>query len=194
MFDPVLKKLSAPLLVPSSAHLARLSVRADLLTALGFAVGLAAILAIATHNDLIGLGLLLLNRLFDALDGALARQTRVTGRGAFLDMTLDMIVFAGLPFAFALADPSRALAGAFFIFAIAASGASAVFFNVLEGRGGSLFGYIGRIMEDTELTLAFAIACVVPAWFSVVAYVAGALCFVTAGARIAAAVARLGEP
>jgi phosphatidylglycerophosphate synthase len=194
MLDNPLRKLFAPALAPAAGTLAQRGFGADALTVMGFVAGLAAIPAITTHHYWVGLALIFLNRLFDALDGAVARQTRATGRGAFLDMTLDLIVFAGLPFAFALADPSHALAGAFFIFAIAASGASAIFFNVLEDRDGNLFGYIGRIMEDSELTLAFAIACLVPAWFGVIAYVAGALCFITAGARIAAAVAQSGEP
>lgn len=194
MLTAPLRKVTDPVLARGAAHLSRLGAQADWLTGLGFALGLAAIPAIATHNYLIGLGLMLLNRLLDALDGALARRTRATRRGAFLDMTLDLIVFAGLPFAFALADPTRALAGAFFIFAIAASGASAVFFAGLAQRsdGATLLDHAGRLMEDTELTLAFAVACIEPAWFSVIAYVAGALCFVTAGARVATA--RFGEP
>jgi len=194
MLDNPLRQLVAPALVPAAGTLARRGLGADALTVIGFVAGLAAIPAIAMHHYWIGLALIFLNRLFDALDGAVARHTHVTGRGAFLDMTLDLIVFAGLPFAFALADPSHALAGAFLIFAIAASGASAIFFNVLKEGGGNLFGYIGRIMEDSELTLAFAIACIVPAWFGVIAYVVGVLCFVTAGARIAASIARSGEP
>jgi phosphatidylglycerophosphate synthase len=198
MLTTPLRKFAEPLLAPGGSRLARFGAQADLLTAIGFLVGLAAIPAIASHNYLIGLGLILLNRLIDALDGAVARQTQATGRGAFLDMTLDLIVFAAIPFAFALADPSRALAAAFFIFAIATSGVASIAFAALASRQGStgemLFSFVGRIMEDTELTLALVIACIFPAWFGVVAYVAGALCFLTAGARIATAFARFGEP
>jgi phosphatidylglycerophosphate synthase len=192
MFDPIVKTLAAPATTRGGALLA--GARADLVSLAGFVFGIGAIPAIATHHYWAGLALILLNRLVDALDGAVARQSRATGRGAFLDMVLDLIVFAGVPFAFALADPSRALAAAFFIFAIAASGASAVFFGMLASREGSpgavVFGYVGRIMEDTELTLAFAIACLAPNWFSLIAYIAGVLCFLTAGARIGFALGR----
>ena len=186
MFDPILKRLAAPLLARGAQPLGRLG--ADLVSLAGLVVGIAAIPAIARHAYLLGLALLILNRLIDALDGAVARQTRATGRGAFLDMTFDLIVFAGLPFAFALADPSRGLAAAFFVFAIAARGASEVFAAMLSQR--IVFDFVGRVMEDTELTLAFAIACIMPGWFSLIAYVAGALCFLTAGARFALALSR----
>jgi phosphatidylglycerophosphate synthase len=196
MLDSSFRKLAAPALSPAAETLAQTGIAADALTAAGLAAGLAAIPAIAIHHYWIGLALLLLNRLFDALDGALARRTRVTGRGAFLDMIADLIVFAGMPFAFALADPSHALAAVFFLFAITTSGASAIFFGGLAmGKAAeNLFGYIGRTMEDSELTLAFALACRWPGWFAVIAYVGGVLCFITAGARIATAVTRFGEP
>jgi phosphatidylglycerophosphate synthase len=198
MLNDLLRKLASPSLARTAQPLARRGVGADALTFVGFLLGVGAIPAIARHAYLVGLALLLLNRLFDALDGAVARQTRVTGPGAFLDMTLDLIVFAGIPFAFALADPSHALAAAFFLFAIAVSGATGVLIAELTARRGTgtavALGYLGRLMEDTELTVALAVACVAPGWFSVIGYVVGALCFITAGARIAAALARFGRP
>ncbi|HEY2071749.1 MAG TPA: CDP-alcohol phosphatidyltransferase family protein [Rhizomicrobium sp.] len=194
MLDQPLRTLATPVAQRGAAFLAGRGAGADMVSVIGFFVGLAAIPTIATHHYWAALGLIVLNRLVDALDGAVARQSRASGRGAFLDMILDLIVFAGLPFGFALADPSRALAASFFIFAIAASQASAVFFNALASREGSqgvvIFGYVGRLMEDSELTLAFVIACLMPQWFSLIAYIAGVLCFLTAGSRIAMAVAR----
>jgi len=196
MLDAPLRKLFTPALARAAGAFARPG--ADALTTAGFVVGLAAIPAIATRHSWIGLALLLLNRLFDALDGAVARRTRTTNLGAFLDRAFDLIVFMGVPFAFALADPSRALAGAFFVFAIAASGATVLVFEVLAARQGSpgdiVAGHLGRLMENTELTLALAIACIAPAWFGIIAYSAGILCFIAAGACIAAAFARFGEP
>ncbi len=143
----------------------------------------------------------MLNRICDALDGAVARQTVAKPLGQFLDMTLDLIFFAGLPFAFALADPARGLAAVFFVFGILASGASSLAFTVVaeeQGaavtpRGYTALGYLARLMEDSEFFVAFAIACVAPQAFSVIAYIVGVLCFMTAGARIAFAVARFGS-
>ncbi len=190
MFDPVLRKLAAPGLALGSSRFARLGVHADAVILAGFALGLVAIPVLAAQHYWIGLALILLSRLVDALGDAAA--PRATGRGAFLDMTFDLIVFAGLPFGFALGDPSHALAACFLVFAIAASGSSAVFAaaQTSGSTGRIVFGYVGRIMGDTELTLAFAVACIMPGWFGIIAYVAGVLCFLTAGARIALAVSR----
>jgi phosphatidylglycerophosphate synthase len=190
MLDAPLRKLSAPVLASAGARLPDLGASGDLVSAVAFAAGLAAIPALAAQHYWIGLALILLSRLVDALGDAAA--PRATGRGAFLDMTFDLIVFAGLPFGFALGDPSHALAACFLVFAIAASGSSAVFAaaQTSGSTGRIVFGYVGRIMEDTELTLAFAVACIMPGWFGIIAYVAGVLCFLTAGARIALAVSR----
>lgn len=198
MFLDQLRKVSAPVLHAPAAYVSRLGAHANAITVVGFAIGLGAIPAIAKHYYWLGLALIVLNRLCDALDGAVARQGAVNPLGQFLDMTLDLIFFAGLPFAFALADPTRGLAAAFFVFGILASGVSSLAFTVVaEEQGAKLgphgytaLGYLARFMEDEEFFVAFILACIAPQWFSVVAYIVGVLCFMTAGARIAFAVAR----
>ena len=77
------------------------------------AVGLVAAGAIAFGAHLAGLVLMLVSRLCDGLDGALARLTAPTDRGAFLDIALDFIFYASIPLAFAIDSPvDRALAAA----------------------------------------------------------------------------------
>jgi phosphatidylglycerophosphate synthase len=198
MFLAELRKMSASVLAVPAAHASRLGAHANLITVTGFVIGLGAIPAIATHRYWLALALIVANRVFDALDGAVARQSAAKPLGQFLDMTLDLIFFAGLPFAFALADPSRGLAATFFVFGILASGASSLAFTVVaeeQGaavtpRGYTALGYLARMMEDSEFFVAFALACIAPQTFSVIAYIVGVLCFMTAGARIAFAVAR----
>jgi phosphatidylserine synthase len=202
MLSSALRKTVRPALASVGASLARLGAHGNLVTTVAFVIGLGAIPAIATHNYLIGLVLIVLNRVLDAMKGAIARQGAARPLGQFLGMTFDLIFFAGLPFGFALADPGRGLAAAFFVFAIAASAASALAFTVVSEETGAALapggytalGYLARLMEDSELFLAFALACVMPAWFSVIAYIVGILCFITAGARITGAVARFGGP
>ena len=50
---------------------------------------------------------LLLNRLCDGLDGAVARLGTPTDLGAFLDITLDFLFYAGIPLAFAVCNPPQ---------------------------------------------------------------------------------------
>jgi phosphatidylglycerophosphate synthase len=201
MLDAAIRRLIDPPLARLAARIGPHAPGADAVTILGFALGLAAAAAIARHFYLAGLVLFALNRLCDRFDGALARATKVTDLGAFLDIALDFIVYAAIPFAFALADPSRALAASFLIFSFMATSATFLSFAIFAAKRGlntdlrgqkSLY-YLGGLTEGSETFLAFAIACVRPDWFSIVAYVFGALCFVTAGTRVAAAVQHFGE-
>lgn len=56
-------------------------------------------------------------------------------------------------------------------------------------RGQKSFYHIGGLTEGSETFAAFALACIFPQGFDIIAYTFGALCFITGGTRIAAAVA-----
>jgi len=195
MLDAPLRKLSVPVTAPIADYLARANVSAKLLTVAGFVVGLGAFAAVATHNYWWGLGLLAASRLLAGIDGALARLTNVTDLGAFLETIFGFIVAASIPFGFALADPTRALAAAFLVFGFIASGSAYLAFAAIAAKGAAivpgvaLIRYPGGLIESSEIFVALALACAFPGWFSVIAYVVGALCFATAGTRVAEGVA-----
>jgi hypothetical protein len=194
MLDASLRKISGPALVPVAAYLARAKVPAAVLTVAGFATGLGAAAAIATHNDWWGLGLLAASRLLAGLDGSVARPAGAADLGAFLETVFGTIVAGSIPFAFALADPGRALAAAFLIFGFLASGSALLAFaataHAVAMNDTASIRYPGGLIENTETYLALALACALPDWFSMIAYVLGALCFATAGMRIAEAAVR----
>ena len=188
VIDPPLERLCGPL--------AAAGVSANALTLAGFAIGLGAIAAIALQAYLLGLGLLLLNRLFDGLDGALARRQGLSDLGGFLDIVLDFIVYSGVPLAFALADPARnGLAAAFLIFSFVGTGTSFLAFATMaakrglatELRGRKSLYYLGGLTEGTETIAAFVLACLLPGWFPVIALVFGSLCWLTTATRITVA-------
>jgi phosphatidylglycerophosphate synthase len=184
MLDAPLRKFSDPAAAPLAGYLARTSVSANLLTVAGFVAGLGAAAAIATHNDWWALGLIAANRLLAGLDGPLARLTQATDLGTFLETVFGIMVAASIAFAFALADPGRALAAAFLIFGFVASGSASLAFVAIAARR-SITSIRPGFVESTETFLALALACAFPGWFSVIAYVLGALCFVSAGMRVA---------
>lgn len=202
MLDAALRKGIDPPLDRIGAALARAGLRADWVTWTGFALGLCAVPAIASEAYLAGLGFIMLNRLLDGLDGAVARHSKVSDAGAFLDIALDFVFYPAVPFAFALAQPDKALAAAFLIFSFIASGSTFLAYAAIaakrglstEVRGKKSIYHIGGLTEGSETFLAFALACVFPGWFSVICYVFGILCFVTGGSRIAAAIANFREP
>jgi phosphatidylglycerophosphate synthase len=178
---------------PAARRLIRLGVGADALTWTGFAFGLAAAAAVAASWYGIGLALFLCNRLFDGLDGAVARRVGPTDRGGFLDITLDFIVYAAYPLGFALAAPSQnALAAAILLFSFIGTSASFLAFaSIAAQRGivGTRHGpkaihYLGGLTEGTETILAFVLFALFPGWFPWLAAGFGALCLATAAARI----------
>jgi phosphatidylglycerophosphate synthase len=186
--DRPLERLCGPL--------AAVGLTANALTLIGFAIGLGAIAAIALQAFLLGLGLLLVNRLFDGLDGALARRQGLSDLGGFLDIVLDFIVYSGVPFAFALADPTtNGLSAAFLILSFVGTGTSFLAFAVMaakrglstELRGQKSLYYLGGLTEGTETIAALVLACLLPGWFPAIAYAFGALCWLTTATRIAVA-------
>ncbi|MBI3676850.1 MAG: CDP-alcohol phosphatidyltransferase family protein [Proteobacteria bacterium] len=196
MFEASLRRLIDPPLNQAAAQLARLGVRADWLTFAGLAAAIAAMLLISREYYWIALVFIVLNRLCDGLDGAVARLTHPTALGGYLDSVFDFVFYSAIPFGFALADPSRALAAAFLIFGFIATGATFLSHAMFVARSGAaqkagpVSGMSG-VTEGAAVFVAFALACLFPDWFSVIAYLFGIFCFVVAGMRIAAAVAGL---
>lgn len=172
----------------------RLGVRADAVTWSGFAIGLVAAGAIACGAYLAGLALILVSRLCDGLDGALARLTKPTDRGAFLDIALDFIFYASVPLAFAIDAPAeRGFAAAVLLAAFIGTGSSFLAYAVFAERRGlssadypnkGLY-YLGGLTEASETLVCFALMCLLPAWFTVWAFGFAFLCVLTIVSRIA---------
>jgi len=193
MFDRPLQALISPALQAAARWLVRRGVQADQITWAGFALGLGAAGCIVLQLPLAGLALLLASRLADGLDGAVARLTRPTDRGAFLDITLDFLFYASIPLAFALADPAaNALAAAVLLAAFIGTGSSFLAFAVLAERRGlrslaypakGLY-YLGGLTEAGETLACFVAMCLWPAWFAPLALGFAALCGLTVLARL----------
>lgn len=188
MFAMRLKFMMAIPMGLLAARLAPLRVKADWVTLAAAVVAFATLILIGRGLYLVGLGAIVLNRLLDGLDGAIARQTKVTDRGAYLEAVFDTLFFACVPFAFALADPTRAVAASFLIFGSMAAGASGWLSMGFTQRVGAVTVPFASVVESLVMVIGFAIACVMPQWFSIVAYTLGFAAFVVAGVRIAAAV------
>ena len=107
-FKEAPKEAFRQLLRPLVRLLSALRVRPDTLTVLGWALSLgSAVLFGLGHARIAGI-VMLLAGLFDALDGAVARESnRMSAFGAFLDSTLDRLsesaIFVGIVFFFAAA-------------------------------------------------------------------------------------------
>ena len=193
LLDRAATALLRPVLGRVAAVLVNSGVRADAVTVTGFALGLLAAGAIALQRPLWGLALILASRLMDGLDGAVARLTEPTDRGAFLDITLDFLFYAAVPLAFALADPAaNALPAAVLLAAFIGTGSSFLAFSIFAERRSlksTAFAhkgiyYLGGLTEATETLICFALMCLWPGQFALLAYTFAALCGITIITRI----------
>ena len=193
MLDRAATALIKPLVDRAARLLAGWHVSANHLSVLGFGLGMVAAALIIRGHFLAAAAAIVLSRVCDALDGAVARQTQVTDAGGFLDIALDFLFYAAIPLAFAVADPARnALAAAVLLAAFIGTMSSFLAFAVLAAKRhmsnlaypDKSFYFLGGLTEATE-TLAFLLAmCLWPQQFAWLAYVFAALCAVTTGTRI----------
>lgn len=192
MLDRLVIPLQERILVKPAAMLARHGVKADFVSVTGFAIGLAAVPLIALHFYWAALALVALNRLFDGLDGAIARQVGPTDRGAFLDIALDFFVYGAIPFGFALADPARnALPAAALLLSFIGTGSSFLAYAVIAEKRGirsvafakkGIF-YLGGLTEGAETIIFFTAILVWPSAFPALSWVFAAAALITTVSR-----------
>lgn len=197
MFDAAIRPHIDRPLALAAARLVAWKISANSVTAMGFLLGMGAAGLIASQQYLPALALFLVSRVLDGLDGAVARQTRLTDLGGYLDITLDFIVYASMVFAFALADPVRnALPAAFLTTSFMAPAATFLAYAIIAAKRGittdlrgrkSLY-YLGGLTEGFETILTISLMCLLPYWFPIIAVVYALMCWITGGTRIAAAV------
>ena len=193
MLDGWARRRLDPLLDRLAARLAAAGATPNAITVGACAVGLLAAAAIAAQWYLVGLALLLVSRLGDGLDGAVASITGKTDLGGFLDIVLDFVFYGAIPLGFVLADPAaNAVAGAALIFSFYVNGGSFLAYAVMaekrglktEKRGEKSLFFTTGLAEATE-TIAFFVAfCLFPALFPALAGIFAVLCLYTATSRI----------
>lgn len=187
-----LKVIKQPLIAIAS-KLVKFGVKADQITVAGFFVGMLAIPFLAFEHYLIAALCIMLNRTMDGLDGAVARLSESTDRGAYLDIVLDFIFYSGVVFGFALANPEQnALAASALIFSFMGTGSSFLAFAILAERRqlnsmtypNKGFYYLNGITEGTETILFFLAMCFWPTHFVLLAWVFFTLCLITTATRV----------
>ena len=202
MLDPLMRRLIDPPLAKMAALVAHapIGISANQLTLVGFALGLAACGLAAQGLFLAALAALLLNRLADGLDGAIARQTGAESHiGAYLDIVCDFIVWALLPLAFIAHDVENALAAALLLASFAMSMTVFLAFAIMaekkglssQAQGKKHFFYLSGLAEGTETIGFFVFVMLFPAYFSVGAMVFALIVGVSVIGRIFTALSSL---
>lgn len=166
------------------------------LTLMGFGCGMATclLIGISSHQKpnilILAFFFWLMNRLCDALDGLLAiRRHQKTKRGAFLDIVCDFIVYAGIVCSFCFYNQDFAIPAAFLITSFVASGSSflalAIFMPPsVDKHERKSFFHVTGMMEGFETILFLSFMMIIPHMFPTLAWIFGAMCFLTAIHRI----------
>lgn len=193
MLDGAVRVKIQPAIDAIGRKIAHAGISANTVTVIAFALGIAAAGLIALHAYLFAIVVLLVSRLCDGLDGAVARVKGKTDFGGFLDIVLDFGVYGVIPVGFALADPaSNAVAAAVLVLSFYVNGASFLAFAIMaerhrlttDQRGEKSLFFTTGLAEATETIAVFVLACLFPAWFPWIAWAFAAICFYTALSRI----------
>lgn len=195
MFDAKLRPLIDPPLNAMGRRLARWGIGADQVTIIGMLAGLAAAVAIAQQLHGLGLGLILVSRLLDGLDGAVARASRMTDFGGYLDIVADFVFYVAVPLGFAFANSAHLPAALILVAAFALTGVSFLSFAVIaekrrlktSAHGQKSFFYNTGLAEGSETIATFVLMCLFPAHFAVIAIIFAGLCGITVIQRSVAA-------
>lgn len=196
MLDAAARQLIDPPLNAAGRALTGRGVTADGVTLAGLALGLLAAGAVWAGAFGLALLLLLASRLADGLDGAVARASRKTDFGGYLDITADFAFYGLFPLAFVLHDPgANGAAGAVLLAAFYLNGASFLGYAVLaekrrletSAQGIKSLYYSNGLLEGTETIVFFVLLCLFPAAFVPLALIFAGLCLLTAVLRVVGA-------
>ena len=100
MIDKKINNYLKPYLFYLAKILFRFNISANSITLIGFISGFCCFFFIIKSNFILAFLFLFLNRLFDGLDGAIARLVGETDLGAFYDIISDFIFYCLFPIAF----------------------------------------------------------------------------------------------
>ena len=193
MLDGVLRKLIDPPLNKMGILLAKAGISANAITLFGVLIGLAAAFAIAANWFLFALILIIISRLADGLDGAVARATKKTDFGGYLDIVMDFLFYAAIPLGFIFANPSsNALAGAILLLSFNFNGASFLGYAILAEKhkhktdvsGEKSIYFSNGLVGGSETILFFVVICLWSKLFAMLAIIFAILVIATAVMRI----------
>ena len=195
MFDSRLRPLIDPPLDALGRALARAGVGANAVTLAGLVPAVGAGLAIAHHHYVLALALVLLNRLIDGLDGAVARIRGPSDWGGYLDMVADYVFYLAVPLGFGFASAANTPAAMVLVASFTLTAVSFLVFAALAGKHGSMasehgtksFFYSTGLAEGAETIAVFIAMCLWPPAFVPLAYGFAALCLLTVVQRTALA-------
>lgn len=198
MLDRQIRAVISPGLDVVGRRLAIAKVRPGTITAIGFVFGAGACVFAGLRVWPLALGLWLTNRIFDGLDGPVARATGATNRGGFIDIVADFAVYSGFVVGVAVSEPHARLACLVLLFTYYVSGTAFLAFSSLitnrqrETDDRSLH-FRGGIAEGAETIIVYVLFCLFPSTAEVIAWAFAVAVGITAIQRVIAGYQLLGS-
>lgn len=198
MLDSTMRRLIDPPLNAAAAAIGT-KISANQITIGGFLLGLVCCYAVAQGMFAAALIFLLLNRLADGLDGAVARQTAPSVLGAYIDIVSDFLLWALLPLAFLFYDTKNAFAAAILLSSFAMSMTGFLAFAIQaeklgltsEAQGKKSMYYLAGLAEGTETIAFFTFTMLYPAAFAPAALLFAAFVYLSVIGRLMVSVRTL---
>ena len=191
MFDVALRRFVDPALIRVAGWIADTRISANMMTISGAGLALGAAFFVTQSNFAAALGFILLNRIFDGLDGAIARINGPTEFGGYLDTICDYVFYLSIPIAFGLMHsvnqmPALLLIASFTLTAVSFLAFAAIIVRQTSddgAHGPKAFIYSTGLMEGAETIAFFVLFCLFPGFFPTLAIVFAALCLLTVAQR-----------
>lgn len=194
MIDKNLRRSKELLMAPLAAPLR--TVHPNLVTAAACLFGLACAVAAAQGAYPLAIGLWIVNRILDGLDGTLARLAgKQSDLGGYLDIVLDTVVYAAIPFGLALHNGTAAAfsALALLLASFYINGATWMYLAALlekRNSGAAAQGELttvtmpGGLIEGAETVLLYSLFLLLPQMLTPLFILMAVLTLITAGQRV----------
>ena len=187
MFDVALRRWIDPTLVRLARLFADMRLSANIVTFIGGFIGLGAAFCILQSNFVAAFACIVMNRIFDGLDGAIARIKGPTEIGGYLDTLWDYLFYLAVPVAFALSSPANQMPALLLVASFTLTAVSFLAFAAIVARrayeenahGPKAFVYSTGLMEGGETIAFFLLFCIFPEYFPTLAVIFAALCMLT---------------
>ena len=192
MLDKKVNLFFKPILTKIANIFLKYQISPNQLTFFGLILGISSFIFLSLGMIYIALLFFLLNRLFDGLDGTLARLKKPTDLGGFYDIISDFFIYALLPFGFILFDKNNFLSMSFLLTSFI--GTCSTFLTTawifekkkiqIDQFSKKSFFYSEGIVEGTETIFLFILMFLFYEVASLIAWIFAILCFVTSLTRI----------
>ena len=192
MLDEKLNLFFRPILTKIAKVLISKKFTSNQITLFGFILGIFSFIFLSLGMIYIALLFFILNRIFDGVDGTLARLSKPTDLGGFYDIISDFFIYALLPLGFILFDKNNFLSMSFLLTSFI--GTCSTFLTTawifekkkiqIEKLSKKSFYYSEGLIEGTETIFLFILMFIFYEVASFIAWIFGVLCFITALIRV----------